>query len=144
MILIPVVATGQCYCVGFTGAALGGGVGPYSGLYGAISDSLSSVEMVTGTGDLITVSAEEHSDLFWGLKGAGFNYGIATSLTWKVYDASNGGFAMNADLIFPANMSRSVWSVAQSFVGKQPKELAITFAVRYDPQAGAVSKPHTL
>ncbi|KAL9623488.1 MAG: hypothetical protein Q9160_002168 [Pyrenula sp. 1 TL-2023] len=132
------IPVGQCFCVGFTGAALGGGIGPYSGLYGAVSDSLISVKMVTGTGDLITVSAKEHPELLWGLKAAGYNFGIVTSLTYRVYDATNDGLAMNADLVFPGNMSSALWAVAQSFVGNQPRELAITFAVRYDPQAKTV------
>lgn len=133
------VAVAQCDCVGFTGATLGGGIGPYSGLYGAMSDSVSSIEMITGRGDILTVSADDYSDLFWGMKGAGFNYGIVTSLTYEVYDATNDGLAMNADMIFAGSQNGSVWALAQSFVGKQPKELTVTFSIEYDVGTGEVS-----
>ncbi|RYP57382.1 hypothetical protein DL769_009519 [Monosporascus sp. CRB-8-3] len=116
-------------------ATLGGGIGPYSGLYGPISDSLLSVEMVTGDGRLLNVSQTEHQDLFYAVKGAGFNYGVATSLTYRIYPATNGGRAMNADMIFPGCLNGSVWELARQFAATQPKELSIGFSVRssFDP-----------
>ncbi|PHH89658.1 hypothetical protein CDD83_5576 [Cordyceps sp. RAO-2017] len=132
------IPVGQCICIGYAGATMGGGIGPYSGLYGTQSDSLLSAEMVTGTGDIVTVSEAEHPDLFYAVKGAGFNYGIATSLTYAVYPATNGGRAVNADMIFPGHLNGSVWRLAASFVGRQPKELSITLAVGYDPKLGGL------
>lgn len=95
--------------------------------------------MVTGAGDILTVSATQNPDLFWGMRGAGFNYGVVTSLTYNVYDATNGGQAMNADMIFSGSQNGSVWQIARSFVGNQPKELSITFAIAYDATLGGVS-----
>lgn len=68
------------------GATLGAGVGRYQGLHGLIIDSLISVRMVTAEGDIISVSAHEHADLFWGLRGAGMNFGIILSAKYQVYD----------------------------------------------------------
>ncbi|KAJ8061543.1 hypothetical protein OCU04_009356 [Sclerotinia nivalis] len=99
---------GSCTCVGAIGATLGGGIGAYSSKHGLIADSLLSVRMVTGRGDLITVSATQYPDLFWGLKGAGFNYGIITQATYRIYNASNGGYAMNADLRYSASYSATI------------------------------------
>ncbi|RYP89867.1 hypothetical protein DL770_004019 [Monosporascus sp. CRB-9-2] len=124
----------QCPCVGFSGATLGGGIGPYSGLYGPISDSLLSVEMVTGDGQLLNVSQTQHQDLFYAIKGAGFNYGIATSLTYRIYPATNGGQAMNADMIFSGSLNGSLWELAKQFAATQPKELSIGFSVRYSSE----------
>ncbi|KAL8726430.1 MAG: hypothetical protein Q9166_006708 [cf. Caloplaca sp. 2 TL-2023] len=115
-----------------TGATLGGGIGPYSGLHGTTSDSASSIEIVTGNGELLTASTSENSDLFWGTRGAGFNFGVVTSVTYNIYDATNGGLAMNADMTFAGSQNHSVWSLAQSFVGAQPKELSITFSISYN------------
>jgi hypothetical protein len=133
LILRPTAAVPQCPCIGFPGASLGGGIGPYSGLYGPISDSLLSVEMVTGSGELLNVSSTQNPDLFSALKGAGFNYGVATSLTYKVYPATNGGQAMVANMIFPGTLNQTVWELINSFVGSQPKELAISLSFRYSP-----------
>ncbi|OCK73149.1 Glucooligosaccharide oxidase [Lepidopterella palustris CBS 459.81] len=126
---------GACSCVGAAGASLGGGIGFYSGMYGAISDSLSSVEMVTGTGELVTASASENPDLFWAIKGAGANYGVITSFTFMVYDFANEGQVMNADMTFPATQNGSLFTFAQSWVGRQPKELSITFSIVFSPAA---------
>ena len=73
-------------CVGVLGATLGGGVGPYGGLHGLQIDALCSVRMVMGTGSLIHVSVTSHPDLWWGMRGAGFNFCIVTSATYQVYD----------------------------------------------------------
>jgi hypothetical protein len=112
---------------------LGGGVGPYSGLYGPISDSLLSVEFVTGNGKIICASRNEHSDLFFAIKGAGFNYGVATSLTYRIYPATNGGQAMNADMIFPGRLNGTIWQLIKSLADSQPKELSTSLSVRYSP-----------
>jgi fumiquinazoline A oxidase len=120
------------------GASLGGGLGFYSSLYGPICDSIASVEMVTGTGALVTASKSENSELFWAMKGAGFSYGAVTSLTYNVYDYPNGGQAMTADMIFPLSQIGALWTFAKSYVGKQPKELSIGFSMLFSPAVGEV------
>jgi FAD/FMN-containing dehydrogenase len=41
--------------------------------------------VVTASGELVTASAEEHSDLFFGLRGGGGNFGIATTFEYRLY-----------------------------------------------------------
>ncbi|TVY40550.1 FAD-linked oxidoreductase [Lachnellula occidentalis] len=130
---------GQCTCIGMTGFSLGGGIGPYSGLYGTASDSVAEIEMVTGAGEILTVSQSQHPDLFWGMKGAGFNYGVVTAITYNIYNATNGGQALNADMTFPGSQNGSVWELARSFVGNHPKELAITFSIQYNATLGEMA-----
>jgi FAD/FMN-containing dehydrogenase len=114
------------------GYTLGGGIGPYAGLYGPSSDSVISLEVVTGTGEILQVSETSHADLFWGMRGAGFNYGIVTSFTYQVHDATNGGQAMNADMTFSGSQNGSVWATARSFLGNHPKQLSISFSISYN------------
>jgi FAD/FMN-containing dehydrogenase len=48
-------------------------------------DSLLSTEIVTASGDIVTASATEHPELFWAIRGgAGGNFGVHTSFTYKV------------------------------------------------------------
>ena len=122
------------------GATLGGGVGKYNGLYGMMADSLLRVEMVTATGDLVTVSATENADLFWGLRGAGFNYGIVVSATYTVYDLTNQGSVMNADFLFPLNESTAVFQYFKSLETTQPAELALIFETGFNADLGGVSR----
>ncbi len=123
------------------GATLGGGVGPYGGLHGLQIDALQSVTMVTGTGSLINVSATSHPDLWWGMRGAGFNFGIVTSATYQVYDYTNKGQAMNADFRFHASQNASLYEFARSFTGKLPDAFSIDIAIAYNEAFGGVSRP---
>jgi hypothetical protein len=88
------------------GAGLGGGHGRLQGFYGLVADNIIDVNLVLWNGTQVNVSAASHPDLYWALKGvsfqylqpkhahlanlssyqAGHNYGIITSLTYKIYD----------------------------------------------------------
>ena len=83
-------------------------------------------------------SSTQNPELFYALKGAGFNYGVATSLTYRIYPATNGGQAMLAQMIFPGAMNESVWTITNSFVASQPKELAISLDARYVATMGGM------
>ena len=131
---------GSCSCVGIVGASLGGGVGPYGGLHGLEVDALQSVRLVTGTGSLIDVSATSHPNLWWGMRGAGFNFGIVTSATYTVYDFTNNGQAMSADFRFHASLNASLYEFARSFTGNQPDAFSIDIAIAYNEEFGGVSR----
>lgn len=118
--------------MGIGGWSLGGGIGPYSGIHGAGSDSLLSVEMVTGTGQILTVSAESHPDLFYGIRGAGHNYGVVTSFTFRIYPATNNGQVTVVNTLFPGHLNASIWELSRSFVGRLPKELILDFSVGWN------------
>ena len=64
--------------VGHTGVAgltLGGGMGRLQRRFGYTIDNLLSVDLVTADGEQLHVSETEHPDLFWGMRGAGPNFG---------------------------------------------------------------------
>lgn len=121
------------------GATLGGGIGRLQGLHGMILDALLSVQIVTAAGDLITASKTKNSDLFWAIRGAGFNFGIIVSATYKVYDASNGGLFLNADFQFPASSNATHWQILKSFDTVLPPALSLTSSVAYNATTGQVS-----
>ncbi|KAF2275331.1 FAD-binding domain-containing protein [Westerdykella ornata] len=80
--------TPGCDCVGFVSPLIGGGHGWLQGQYGLATDQLISARMVLANGTAITVSEESYPDLFWGIRGAGHNFGIYTELKIKIYDRS--------------------------------------------------------
>jgi FAD/FMN-containing dehydrogenase len=51
------------------------------GYFGLVLDGLVSARMVTADGRVVEVSETNNSDLFWGIRGAGANFGIITSAT---------------------------------------------------------------
>ena len=71
---------------GIGGLVLGGGVGYLSRRQGMSIDSLLEVELVTAEGDVVRASETQHADLFWAVRGAGFNFGVVTEFVMRVYD----------------------------------------------------------
>ena len=76
---------GSARDVGVTGYTVGGGVGWLSRKYGFAADSVIRAEVVTADGLLVTASADEHPDLFWAIRGGSGNFGIVTSLEFRLY-----------------------------------------------------------
>ena len=68
------------------GPGLGGGFGRYQGYFGLVTDNIISMNAVLADGSLTTVSASSNPDLYWGMRGAGHNFGIVTSFYYKIYD----------------------------------------------------------
>jgi hypothetical protein len=80
---------GSCPTVGVAGLALGGGLGVVGRLHGLTCDAISSVQVVTADGRLVTASATANSDLYWACRGGGGgNFGVVTSFSFATFPTS--------------------------------------------------------
>ncbi|MFC5379358.1 FAD-binding oxidoreductase [Aquipuribacter nitratireducens] len=85
--VVPVVAEhglavlhGSSPDVGVVGYTLGGGIGWYARAHGLSANHVRAVELVTAEGELVRASAEEHTDLFWAVRGGGGSFGVVTAI----------------------------------------------------------------
>lgn len=68
---------------GLAGLTLGGGIGWQHRKRGLTIDNLLSVDVVTAEGELVKASQDENADLFWGVRGGGGNFGVATEFEFR-------------------------------------------------------------
>jgi FAD/FMN-containing dehydrogenase len=128
-----VVPTGVIGHTGVAGLTLGGGVGRLQRRFGLTIDSLRAVELVTAEGRQVRASASEESDLFWGLRGAGWNYGIATAFEFDLHPF--GPNLHRGVRIYPATAAREVWEVFRDYAAAAPDTVSMIYGIA--PPEGA-------
>ena len=120
---------------GIAGLTLGGGQGWLTGAYGLTLDNLLAVDVVTAGGDLLRASAEENPDLFWAMRGAGPNFGVATSFTYRLHPVTT---VLGGMVIHPFDRAREVLRFYREFAAAQPDEATTYAAVLTGPDGSAV------
>lgn len=82
---------GACPDVGIGGLTLGGGIGHNTRWAGLTCDHLRQTRIITANSNPLQVSSNQHSDLFWALRGgAGGSFGVNTSLTFDLKEVPSG------------------------------------------------------
>ena len=111
---------GAVTATGIAGLTLGGGVGWLMGRFGMTCDNLSSVDVVTADGNFLTASEDQHADLFWGMRGAGANFGVATSFEYRLHPLAT---VLGGMIIYPRAAAPDVLRFYRDFSANAPDEL---------------------
>jgi hypothetical protein len=124
------VPVGVVSKTGIAGLTLGGGVGWLARKYGLTCDNVLSCEVVTAEGKIVTADADTNTDLFWGLRGGGGNFGIVTSFLYEAHPVSTvlGGLVVHA-----RDQAAAVLRYYRDFMASAPEELTA--------YAGLISTP---
>lgn len=121
---------------GIAGLTLGGGIGWLMGKYGLACDNLISVDIVTADGRLLTASATENKDLFWGVRGGSGNFGIVTSFEYRLHQV--GPVVLGGGVLHPVAKAREVLRFYREFVASCPDELSTQAVVFTAPDGNSV------
>jgi hypothetical protein len=114
--------TGTVSGTGIGGLTLGGGIGWLMGKYGMTIDNLLSADLITADGQVLTATATEYPDLFWGLRGGGGNFGIVTSFGFQLHKV---GPILAGKVVYPLAKARDVLSFYRAFTSTVPDELTV-------------------
>lgn len=122
--------------VGHTGVAgltLGGGMGRLQRRFGFTIDNLLSVELVTAEGRRLRASNDENADLFWGIRGAGANFGVVTSFEFRLHPLER--TITYGWVAFPIVRSGEVVQLVRDFMATAPDEawLSMNFGTATAP-----------
>ncbi len=116
---------------GVGGLTLGGGFGWISRKYGFTIDNLLSAEVVTADGQVVTASEKTNSDLFWGLRGGGGNFGVVTSFEFNC--AYIGKEVFSGIIAHRFEDARSYMHFHAEYVRTLPDEMTVWMVIRHAP-----------
>ncbi|HEY1568198.1 MAG TPA: FAD-binding protein [Solirubrobacteraceae bacterium] len=121
-----VVPSGIISTTGVGGLTLGGGLGHLTRGLGLSIDNLVGAEVVLADGSLVHADANEHPDLFWGLRGGGGNFGVVTAFEFRTNPL--GATVMAGPTFWPIEQLPEVMRFYREFLPAAPRNLGGFFA----------------
>jgi FAD/FMN-containing dehydrogenase len=125
------VPGGRVTTTGIGGFTTGGGYGWTSSVHGLALDNLVSAELVIADGEVIEASEDENSDLFWGIRGGGGNFGVVTRFDFRLH--ALGPMVLGGMALWPVSEARRVLRAWRDYVDTAPNELSSAAAILTAP-----------
>jgi hypothetical protein len=115
---------------GAAGLTLGGGFGRLSRRFGLTCDNLLGADVVTANGDYIRANESENSDLFWGLRGGGGNFGVVTSFDYGLHPMDP--IVLAGNVSWPMSQARDAMRFFAEYSLEIPDELYLVGSLLRD------------
>jgi FAD/FMN-containing dehydrogenase len=117
---------GRVSTTGVGGLTLGGGSGWLERKHGLACDNLVAAELVTAEGELVRAAEDENSELLWGLRGGGGNFGVVTTLEFRLHPI--GSEVLAGLVLHPAERGREALGLFRDVMRDAPEELGLAFS----------------
>jgi FAD/FMN-containing dehydrogenase len=124
--------------VGAVGYTLGGGLSPVGRTFGFAADHVRSFEVVSAAGELLSVDADSHPDLFWALRGGGAAFGLVTAMTIDLFPVRT---LYAGGLFFSAEVARTVVHRWRDWTRDLPETVSTSIARLDLPPAPELPEP---
>src|SRR6516164_5547410 len=105
---------------GIAGLTLGGGWGHMHAKHGLALDNVIGADIVTADGKLLTANVNENADLFWGIRGGSGNFGVVTSLEYRLHEH---GPVLGGGVFHPAEKAQAGLRFFRDYTETIPDEL---------------------
>ena len=112
---------------GVAGLTLGGGIGRLQRHFGLTIDNLRAVELVTADGRVVRASESEEPELFWGIRGAGWNFGIVTAFEFGLHPF--GPDLHRGVRVYPATVAHEVFDVFRDYADTAPDAVSAIYGI---------------
>jgi FAD/FMN-containing dehydrogenase len=122
---------GTISSVGIGGLTLAGGFGHLMRRHGFTVDNLRAVDLVTADAERLRVDAESDPELFWGLRGGGGNFGVATAFEYDLHPV--GPIVLGGPVYWPLEQAPEVLQRLNEFAPDAPDELGIMIVAQCAP-----------
>jgi FAD/FMN-containing dehydrogenase len=118
---------------GVAGLTLGGGIGWLSGIQGFTCDTLIRAEVITAAGEKVVAGPDGDPDLLWALRGGGGNFGVVTSMEFRLIDP---GPILAGYISYPLSASKQVLRRVAEVAATAPDALELMTTIGHADEDG--------
>ncbi|MCZ0962472.1 FAD-binding oxidoreductase [Paracoccus benzoatiresistens] len=115
---------------GIAGLTLGGGIGYLSRGHGLSLDNLISADVVTADGNMVIANEEENADLFWAIRGGGGNFGVCTSMEYKLQPVQT---VYWGPMFYEIDEAETIFRFYRDYIKSAPREMGCFPAFQIAP-----------
>ncbi|TIT89764.1 MAG: FAD-dependent oxidoreductase, partial [Mesorhizobium sp.] len=124
---------------GVAGLTLSGGHGYLSRQYGLASDNLLEADVVLADGTFVTAAKTDNSDLLWGLRGGGGNFGVVTSFLFQAHPAN---VVYGGPIFWELKDAATIMRWYRDFQASAPDEFYVFLGLQTVPSGDPFPKEH--